>query len=62
LLEKGSEIYRPFDPQEPITSTDVKAAAESLSLSEAEVWRRYEALATEYGLKLEFDESSSLRL
>ncbi len=43
-----------LDPQEPISSTRVREAARKLSVPEEEVRRRYEALADEYGLRLEW--------
>ena len=43
-----------WDPQVPITATRVAQAAKTLSLPEAEIRRRYEALAPDFALKPEW--------
>jgi energy-coupling factor transporter ATP-binding protein EcfA2 len=46
------------DPAEPITEEQVAKCAEALKISEAEVRRRYEELAEDFKLKLEWKEKA----
>jgi len=55
LLSRGYDDVGPWlDPQDPITAARVTKAAKKLSLPEAEIRRRYEALAPDFALKLEW--------
>jgi hypothetical protein len=55
LLSRDLDGTKPWlDPQVPITAARMAEAAERLSLPEAEIRRRYEALAPDFALKLEW--------
>ena len=57
LLSRGLDGSWPWlDPQTPLIAARVAEAAEILSLPEVEIRRRYEALAPDFALKLEWQQ------